>query len=225
MINSDCLALDIMKKLLVSTGILAVTPILGYGITYSKINKERIDGCVFYNKEIRFNYKELSKQFAPLEENIKKMNESFSKGHIGIMGLYYDNPKWLIDVNKARSSIGYMVKNELKPEDKNRIPRDMKPVQIPSFMAMTIPLPPILTETLYPVCTMILCSKYFKEYCQTMIDMGEKNLPIGDITTGKYQKMFIPLPNELKHFKFISLTTPELNNKGKEHEKRHTKVL
>lgn len=190
----------------------------GTGI-YLRLNtrEEQIPGGTFYYKEYQSKYADIGKHFEPFVKTMHDLKPSYDKKHFSLVGLYFDNPKWLMDQNKSRTAIGFLAYDGLEKSDREKLSAGMTGTILPPFRAMTIPMCKYGMKTLYSIYMWMLMRVYFAKNCKPLKDEGETGIVIGDITTGTRSKMFIPLPAELKKFAFISLPRPELNDEGKKH--------
>lgn len=187
--------------------------------------KERlINGGTFYSKEVQDQYGSLTKHYTPLFKTVKEIKGSYNKKCFSIMSLFYDNPMWLVDGNKARSTIGFLISEEIKETDKEKLTVGMNVNDIPSFKAMTIPMFRYGMKLLYPAYMIILMKAYFKKYCAEMIDRNEQHAVIVETMRADGYCLLIPLPSELKHFKLSKFPEPELNAEGKKHVTAHIKT-
>lgn len=210
-------------------GILCIgSAIVGAGaITYfylsCKVKERLINGGSFYSKEVQDKYNSLTKYYTPLFKKVEESKGSYDKKCFSVMSLFYDNPMWLVDGNKARSTIGFFASEGIKEEDRDKLAVGMNRNEIPSFKAMAIPMFKYGIKLLYPFYMMILMKAYFKKYCPEMIDRNEQHAVIIEMLGSDGYYLLIPVPAEMKHFKLSKFSEPELNAEGKKHVAAHTK--
>eukprot|EP00826_Nyctotherus_ovalis_P030697 TRINITY_DN2450_c0_g1_i5.p1 TRINITY_DN2450_c0_g1~~TRINITY_DN2450_c0_g1_i5.p1 ORF type:complete len:186 (+),score=51.80 TRINITY_DN2450_c0_g1_i5:71-628(+) len=167
---------DLMKKLLGLTLTLGGVGAASCLYLNSRIQEESIAGGTLYYKEYQDKYTDIKKHFVPFIKTMHELKPSYDKQHFSLVGLYFDNPGWLVDQNKSRTAIGFLTYGGLEKGDRERISAGMTGTSLPPFKAMTIPMCWYGMKTLYPVYMWLLMRMYIKKNL-SLIHISEPTRP------------------------------------------------
>jgi len=209
-----------MKPLLYLVGGLAAGAGAGCLYLNSQIKEQTFPEMSFHYQEEQCSYKQLHQKYKALENFSNKFKSSFDNNLFSIMGLYYDNPKFLKDKNKCRVALGFVVEKKLPQQDNDGLTTGRTSITIPSFKAMTIPMLICKCSCLFGLYYYLLLRKYEAKYGNQLVSKKIAFFPMGERYSAKGSYVFAPVPDDINHLKFVKAPQPELNNEGKAYNEK-----
>jgi len=200
------------------------TALVAGGISYyqyTRISKQEYKDLTFYFTEIQSEYDKMDSDFNALTQKKESFKPLYDAGKMGILGLHYDNPKWLVDPSKGRSALGFFVEKDVPEADKSKISLGMQSTDLPKFKVVAIPAYFCSISYMYNWWLGILMMKYFSKYGGSMKKHDIHNIPIGEFYTSKGGVIFMPTPKYAKKLMFITTAEPALNEKYHEDMKKY----
>ena len=135
----------------------------------------------------------------------------------GYMGLFYDNPEWLVNADEARSEIGFYYYGNFSESSRKRIEVfEYQFKELPALKVLQTHVPwrnfLSIFISIFKAYNPLINKLITKEYKGAMDD---GNLPFVEYNEESWYKVSFPLGETKQAYKLTNLTEPSITEEGK----------
>ncbi len=222
------------KKVLIAKGIITFTGLtLGAGFVtayhylWARRKETPMPQYTFFYGDVQGDCAAVDKTAKAISSRLRqKLPQQYAVGQVQDCVIGWDNPRWLITPKQGRAAAGVLVdaaQKENKDVKEALQAEQLKSVELKAWNAMLLNFGcncRILTPLLMRLTWWYVSRRYYPQYKQRLQQAGEVFTPMGQARDASRSYVFVPLPEDIKHFKFTSFPEPELNPAGIVHKEQ-----